>query len=69
MSDNQPKTKHYRVQAIRQVEVYQWVIAESREEAIRVAKEGGGAWEEDHFHDPDDFEVTDGYIKAEEDTR
>lgn len=56
-------SKNYRVEAIRQVEVHQWVHAESPEEAIRMAKgERGdvwttGVWEIDHEHEPEDFEV------------
>jgi len=57
MSNNQPKVKLYRVEAIQQVEVHQWVIAESSDEAMRVAKGAAGAWENDNTHDPDYFGV------------
>jgi len=50
-------TKHYRVEAIRRVEVYQWIEAESRDEAIRIAKERPGEWDEDYYGEPDDIEV------------
>jgi hypothetical protein len=60
-------SKRYRVEAIRQVEVYQWLDAESPEEAIRIAKsEEGGVWEIDHEHEPGSFEVTE---EEEEDKR
>jgi len=60
MSNDQPK-KSYRVEATRHVEVYQWVEAESPEEAKRIAKEDGesglGVWEVDHIHEPESFFV------------
>tara|TARA_R100000781_G_C3989075_1_gene96279 strand:- start:48 stop:227 length:180 start_codon:yes stop_codon:yes gene_type:complete len=50
--------KRYRVEGLQECEVYQWVEAESREEAIRIALEAHNwAWETDCSRVPSHVEV------------
>ena len=65
MNTNEPKTLHYRVEAMQKSEVYQWIEAESPEEALRIAKAGDQyGWEQEGCLD--NLEVYDLEVTEEE---
>jgi hypothetical protein len=47
----------YRIEALQEREVFQWVEAESSEEAIRIALEQEWRWETDCSHAPSHVQV------------